>query len=189
MKFMTAAVAAAGALAATGFVNAATAAADADAAPATHPLGTQGQIVNGSVIQGWTISNLKPSTDTIPYQPRGALWEATATDEAIQGGVVPVIANIGARAADGQTYMALFGVPTAQGVNPSGLSQGQKTSGKVYFDVTGQAPDSAIYQDSGKTVAVWVQQSAPASAPASGPATVSSPSAPASSTLSATWPV
>jgi Domain of unknown function (DUF1942) len=30
-------------------------------------------------VQGWTITDLKPSSDSIPYAPQGTLWEATAT--------------------------------------------------------------------------------------------------------------
>jgi len=156
MKFFTTAVAAAGALAAAGAVTAATANADADdAAPSTHPIGTQGTVEDGGVIQGWTVTDLRPSSDAIPYQPRGTLWEATATDVAIQGNVTPVIANLGARSASGQTYPALFTVASAQGVNPANLAQGQKTSGKVYFDVTGDVPNSAVYQGSGQDLLVW----------------------------------
>lgn len=156
MKFFATAVAAAGALAAAGSVTAAAASADAgDVGPSTHPIGTQGTVQDGGVIQGWTVSDLQPSSDAIPYQPRGTLWEATATDVAIQGNVTPMIANLGARSASGQTYPALFTVATAQGVNPGNLAQGQKTSGKVYFDVTGDAPNSAIYQGAGQDLLVW----------------------------------
>lgn len=170
MKFFTTAVAAVGAFAAAGAATVAIANADAgDAAPSTHPIGTQGTVENGGVIQGWTVSDLRPSSDAIPYQPRGTLWEATATDVAIQGTVIPVIANLGARSASGQTYPALFTVPTAQGVNPANLTQGQRTTGKVYFDVTGDAPDSAVYQGSGQDLLVWTPPPTPAGGPA-GPA-------------------
>ncbi|OBF99104.1 MPT63 family protein [Mycolicibacter sinensis] len=156
MKLITTAVAAAGALTVAGALSIPTAGADAgDAAPTTHPLGTQGTVDNNGVIQGWTVSDLRPSTDAVPYQPHGTLWEATATDVAIQGNVTPVIANLGARSASGQTYPALFTVATPQGVNPSTLAQGEKTSGKVYFDVTGDAPNSAVYQFAGKDQLIW----------------------------------
>lgn len=99
----------------------------------TQPIGSQGKLVDGNVVQGWTVSGLKQSSDTIPYPVAGTLWEVTATDEAIQGGVTPIVSNFNARAADGETYRALFGVATPQGVNPSTLQQGQTTSGKIYF--------------------------------------------------------
>lgn len=184
MKLITTAVAAVGALAAAGAVSVATAGADAgDVTATTHPLGTQGTVDNGGVIQGWTVSDLRPSTDAIPYQPHGTLWEATATDVAIQGNVTPVIANLGARSASGQTYPALFTVATPQGVNPSNLAQGEKTSGKIYFDVTGDAPNSAIYQFAGKDQLIWTQ--AASAAPSGGS---SAPSGTAGHSPAATSP-
>jgi hypothetical protein len=157
------------------------------AAPSTQSLGSQAKLVNGDVIQGWTISNLKPSSDTIPHQVSGTLWEATATDAALQGSVTPIVSNFNARAADGQTYRALFGVATPQGVNPSTIAQGDETSGKVYFDVTGSAPTSVVYNAGGQDLLIW-NQPAPSSTgstyksyPATGPATA----APAGTTADA----
>ena len=87
----------------------------------------------------------------------GTLWEATATDEALQGAVTPIVSNLNARATDGGTYRALFQVATPEGVNPSTLPPGQKTTGKVYFDVTGENPDSVVYNAGGRDLLVWVQ--------------------------------
>ncbi|RAV15188.1 phosphopeptide-binding protein [Mycolicibacterium sp. GF69] len=129
----------------------------------TQTLGTQGKLVDGAVIQGWTLTNLQPSSDPIPYSVAGTLWEATATDQAIQGSATPIVSNLNARAADGQTYRSLFGVATPQGVNPSTLSQGQETSGKVYFDVTGATPDSVVYNAGGQDLLVWTQPPASSS--------------------------
>lgn len=127
----------------------------------TLTLGNQGKLVDGNVIQGWTVDNLQPSGDTIPYAVQGTLWEATANDQAIQGAVTPIVSNLNARASDGQTYRALFGVATAQGVNPATLPQGEQTTGKVYFDVTGAEPNSVVYNAGGQDLIVWVE--APAS--------------------------
>jgi Domain of unknown function (DUF1942) len=157
VKF-TNALAAAAAVAAAGsigiVVGAPTAAADAT----TQTLGSQGKLVDGAgnVVQGWTISGLKPSSDVIPHQVNGTLWEATATDEAVQGGATPIVSNLNARARDGETYRVLFGAATPQGVNPATLAQGEKTTGKVYFDVTGAAPDSVVYNTGSQDVLVWV---------------------------------
>lgn len=159
MKFSTAALAAA---LAAGVVGTATAAAD-PADTNIHQSGTQATVADGGVIQGLTVSNLKPSSDVIPYQPAGALWEATVADEAIQGTVVPLIANFGARAATGQTYQALFSVPTAQGIPPATLTQGQKISGKLYFDVAGEAPNSVVYDNAGQGPVIWLMAPAPSS--------------------------
>ncbi|UVO10709.1 MPT63 family protein [Mycobacterium sp. SVM_VP21] len=159
MKSISTALAA-GALAAAGALTTGIAGADPDPAPApapaTQPIGTQGTVPEGPGVHGWTVSDLRPSSDAIPYQPRGALWEATATDEAIQGAVFPIVANLSARSASGQNYQALFTVPTAQGIAPAALTQGQKASGKVYFDVTGDAPNSMVYQTGGNDLIRWV---------------------------------
>jgi len=128
----------------------------AEATTTTQPLGSQGKLVDGNVVQGWTITGLRPSSDAIPYPVAGTLWEATATDQAIQGSATPIVSNLNARAASGQTYRSLFGVATPQGVNPATLAQGAQTSGKVYFDVTGDAPDSVVYNAGGQDLLVWV---------------------------------
>lgn len=133
----------------------------------TQALGSQGKLVDGAVVQGWTVTGLKPSSDTIPYHVAGTLWEATATDQAIQGSATPIVSNLNARAADGQTYRALFGVATPQGVNPSTLAPGQETSGKVYFDVTGATPDSVVYNAGGQDLLVWTQPPASGSSSSS----------------------
>jgi hypothetical protein len=168
MKSISTALAA-GALAAAGALSTGIAAADEPApAPATQPIGTQGAVPEGPGVHGWTVNDLRPSSDAIPYQPRGTLWEATATDEAIQGTVFPIVANLSARSASGQNYQSLFTVPTSQGIVPTGLTQGQQTSGKVYFDVTGDAPNSMVYQAGGADLIRWVApapQQAPPSAP------------------------
>jgi hypothetical protein len=151
--FAAAAVAAAGAI--TAF-SAPAAVADNTNTVNTTQLGSQAQLADGNIVQGWTITGLKVSTDVIPHQVQGTLWEATATDEALQGSATPIVSNLNARARDGQTYRALFGVATAQGVNPSTLPQGAKTTGKVYFDVTGSAPDSVVYASNAADLIVWV---------------------------------
>lgn len=139
----------------------------------TLTLGNQGKLVDGNVVQGWTVDNLQPSSDPIPYTVQGTLWEVTANDQAIQGTVIPIVSNLNARASDGQTYRALFGVATPQGVNPAALPQGEQTTGKVYFDVTGAEPNSIVYNAGGQDLIVWVQ--APKST-SSGAASTSYPS-------------
>ena len=121
---------------ATTAIAAALAAAGAPSAAAetqTTTLGSQAELNDGAVVQGWMVQDLKPSADVIPYPVRGVLWEATATDTAVAGTVTPIISNFNARARNGDTYRVLFTVATPQGVNPSTLAQGEKTSGKLYF--------------------------------------------------------
>lgn len=173
MKFITTTVAA---MAATGMLGAAIAAAD-DQTPSIHQLGGQGTVADGPGLQGWTVSDLRPSSDAISYQPRGSLWEVTATDEAIQGTAIPIIANFSARSAGGQAYPALFSVATPQGVSPGMLGQGQKTTGKVYFDVTGDAPNAVVYHNGGTELIKW-EASAPHPQPPADSAGAPAPAAP-----------
>ena len=101
--------------------------------PTLVSLGQSAELVNGPVVQAWTISGLKPSSDVIPWHVHGALWEAIATNTAVAGTVQPVVSDLNARARNGDTYRSLFLVATAQGVNPAALAPGQQTSGKIYF--------------------------------------------------------
>jgi hypothetical protein len=137
---------------------------------AVYDFGGQAMVMDGSVVQGWTVSGLKKSSDTVPYAVQGTLWEATATDEAVQDRAVPIVSNLNARTQSGHTYRALFQVATSEGVNPSARAQGEKTTGKLYFDATDEDPDSVVYNDGSRDRAVWVQPPAPIQ-----PATVQTP--------------
>lgn len=154
---------AAAAIAAAAVIGATPTALADDSPVTTAALGSQAKLDNGPVVQGWTVTDLKPSTDTIPYPVQGTLWEVTATNEALQGSVTPIVSNFNARAADGENYRALFQVATAQGVNPATIGQGEKTSGKVYFDVTEADPTTVVYNAGGTDLAMWNQ---PAPTPA-----------------------
>lgn len=146
---------AAAAVAAAGIIGAAPLALADDSAVTTAALGSQAKLDNGNVVQGWTVTDLKPSADTIPYQVHGTLWEVTATNEALQGSVTPIVSNFNVRAADGKNYRALFQVATPEGVNPATIGQGEQTSGKVYFDVTEADPTTVVYNSGGRDLAVW----------------------------------
>ena len=153
----------------------------ADSGETVTTLGQPAEIVNGAVVQAWTISALKPSADVIPYAVRGTLWEAAAADTALQGEVTPIVPNLSARARNGDTYPVLWTVATPQGVNSASLGPGQTTAGKIYFDVTGQDPDSVLYSDGARDLALWVQPPPqPAAAGGIGSATAAYP--PAAST-------
>jgi hypothetical protein len=139
--------------------------------PSADELGHQLHLVDGPVVQGWTITALRPSVDAIPYPVRGVLWEAEATDVALQGNVVPVIPNFSARSSTGPAYRVLFEVATPQGVNPGTLAAGQTVTGKLYFDVTGDVPDQVAYAAGGRDLLIWNarQPEAAASAPNAAP--------------------
>jgi hypothetical protein len=145
--------AAAAILAGIGVATAPTAA----AFPTTGSFGARESLsdAGGAVVTGWTISNLRPSSDNIPFPVTGRLYEATATAEADQGTVAPIVSDFNARTANGQSYHVLDNVATPQGVNPSAIGQGNKTTGKLYFDVTGAAPDSVVYNNGVQDLLIW----------------------------------
>jgi hypothetical protein len=49
-------------------------AASADTAATVHEVGDRDDLVNGAVVQGWTITDLEVSMDSIPYAAKGTLW-------------------------------------------------------------------------------------------------------------------
>jgi Domain of unknown function (DUF1942) len=140
-------------------------AAGSSAAPTiTEGLGTPETLVDGPLVTAYTVSDLQPATVTIPgYTPKGKLWQADVNVQANSGVVTPVVSNFNARAGE-QNYRVISAPATPQGVSPAPITQGAATSGKLYFDVTGPAPTSVVYNDGVQDVLVW--ESNPASAPA-----------------------
>ncbi|OBI08865.1 hypothetical protein AWC18_05085 [Mycolicibacter nonchromogenicus] len=129
------------------------------AEPAIHPFGTPEQLENGAMVTSYTVSNLTPAHVTIPgYQPQGNLYQADVTARAERGMVTPVVAGFNARASDSETYRVINTVPTPGGINPGPLAQGAVANGKIYFDVTGPAPDGVVYNDGVQDVLVWTSQ-------------------------------
>jgi hypothetical protein len=111
---------------------------------------------NGTSITIWKISDLKPSTDTIPgYPVAGKLWEATAKVRAAKGGVTPIIPDFNARAANGANYPVLWQAATPAGIPGGTLQQGDSAWGKLYFDVTGPAPTQVVYNNGVEDLLVW----------------------------------
>lgn len=130
----------------------------ASAAPAAPmPLGTPQQLVsaNGAVVTSYTVTDLKPSYDVIPYQVHGQLWQATASANAVTGTTVPIVSDFNARAMNGDNYRAIFNVPLAEGFNPSPLMQGAAETGRLYFDVTGTTPNSVVYTSGMDNALTW----------------------------------
>ena len=73
-----------------------------------------------------------------------------------------------ARAANGDTYRMLA-VPTWGGIQGLTLAQGQKSSGRIYFDVVGQVPDSVVYNNGVDDLLIWVGQAMSNPAPPAPP--------------------
>jgi hypothetical protein len=110
---------------------------------------------NGAVVAGWSVSGLRSSTDYIPgYAAGGRLWEADATVEALTGTVTPVIPNLYAVSPTGERYQVLWQIASPDGLAPNTLEQGQRSAGKLYFDVTGADPMGVIYTAAGSAPAL-----------------------------------
>lgn len=135
------------------------AAATALAQPAVEPFGTGQQLVDGPMVTTYTVSQLQPSTATITdFQPAGNLYQADVTAKADSGTVTPLVADFNARTADGQTYRMISTAPMPDGINPAPIGQGGQSSGKIYFDVTGQPPNGVVYNDGVRDVLTWTNQ-------------------------------
>ena len=110
----------------------------------------------GQVILSWKVSNLKPSTDTIPgYPVAGRVWEATATVKAIRGSVTPQIPQFNAVAPNETAYRVLWQAATPQGVSGATIAQGQQSTGKIYFDVTGPPPTTVTLNNGIEDLLIW----------------------------------
>jgi hypothetical protein len=102
---------------------------------------------------GYTVKTLNPSADVVPYPVAGRLWEATVTVDSLRGTVTPVIPDFNARAESGDNYRVLADVSSVSGAP---LAPGQSTSGKLYFDVVGDDPNSVVYNSGFEDLLGWV---------------------------------
>jgi len=134
-------------------------AAAADSYPVIQKFGTQQQLVDGAgtIVQGWTVQDVKPSTDRIPWPVHGRLWEATVTVRALRGCPEPIVSDMNARAPDGETYQALVLVASPQGLNPRTICTPDQSTGKLYFDVIGRDPNGVVYTAAGRDLLFWVR--------------------------------
>ncbi|MGB9304273.1 MAG: MPT63 family protein [Mycobacterium sp.] len=132
--------------------------ASAAAYPVTGKLGSELTMTDsvGQVVLGWKVSDLKSSADIPPdYPVAGQLWEATATVNAISGPVTPAISQFNARTADGVEYRVLWQVAGPNTISGATIPQGEQSSGKIYFDVTGPAPISVTMNNGMEDLLVW----------------------------------
>jgi hypothetical protein len=117
-----------------------------------HRFGAHQQLTGagGAVVQEWSVADLRESTDTAPgYPVAGRLWEATVSVSAVSGTVTPIIPNFQAASAAGVRYPVLWQLASPAGLSGATISQGQESTGKLYFDVTGADPTAVIYTTGG----------------------------------------
>lgn len=141
-----------GTLAAAGAVAAMIALGNNDPSSA-NPIGARQTLPDaGGTVAAYSVTALTPSVDPVPV--RGRLYQATVTVEAQHGTVTPMVGCFNARTADGQSYPALD-VTTAQGLSRDTVPQGRRATGRLYFDVVGQAPDTVVCNNGMADVLVW----------------------------------
>ncbi len=153
-----------------------TAATASAAPPNIQGFGTSERLVDGPMVTSYTVSNLQPSSSSIPgYTPKGTLYQADVTARSDGGTVTPMVNDFIARGPNGQNYRAIDKVQVPNGLNPAPIPQGSESTGTLYFDVTGAPPNGVVYNDGLQDILMWTSNVPGASAP-SAPA----PGAPAS---------
>lgn len=113
------------------------------------------RLTDGTVVTGYTVSEPVPSDDLVNVPVTGQLYEADTTVEALQGTVTPAIPFFNARTPDGTNYRVLWQAYAPEGLSGATLPQGGQSVGKIYFDVTGPAPTSVVYNDAVQDRLIW----------------------------------
>jgi Domain of unknown function (DUF1942) len=125
----------------------------ASAANNIKPFGQQETLNDygtGAPMIGYTVTGLNPSSDAVPHN--GQLYEATVTVEGLGGWATPIVPMFNARAESGENYRVIVGAPGGPPAAPPGGS----STGKLYFDVVGDVPNSVVYNDGTQDLLVWV---------------------------------
>lgn len=126
--------------------------------PITGKLGRELTMTDtvGQVVLGWKVSDLKSSTAVIPgYPVAGQVWEATATVNAIRGSVTPAVSQFNARTADGINYRVLWQAAGPDTISGATIPQGEQSTGKIYFDVTGPSPTIVAMNNGMEDLLIW----------------------------------
>jgi hypothetical protein len=126
--------------------------APASAADNIKPFGSQERLSDwgtGGPMIGYTVRDLSPSSDPVPHNCQ--LYEATVTVDAFGSWATPVVPMFNARAEGGQNYRVVGDAGVGGVVPPGGSS-----TGKLYFDVVGDVPNSVVYNDGVRDLLAWV---------------------------------
>jgi hypothetical protein len=125
----------------------------ASAANNIKPFGQQETLndyATGGPMIGYTVTGLNPSSDAVPHN--GQLYAATVTVDAPGGWATPLVPMFNARAESGDIYRVIANAPGGPAAAPPGGS----STGKLYFDVVGDVPNSVVYNDGTQDLLVWV---------------------------------
>jgi hypothetical protein len=132
--------------------------------PTIQGFGTTESLVDGQMVTAYTVSNLEPSSSSIPgYTPKGTLYQADITAKADRGLVTPMVQDFSARGPNGQMYQLIDKGPS--GLNPAPIPQGNESRGTLYFDVTGAPPNGVVYNDGLQDILIWTSNVPGTSAP------------------------
>jgi hypothetical protein len=143
-----------------------TAAGSASAAPNIQGFGTSEPLIDGPMITNYTVSNLEPSTITIPgFTPKGTLYQADIVVRSDGGVVTPQVRDFSARGPNGQTYKLVDKVEVPNGLNPAPITQGSESKGTLYFDATGAPPNGIVYNDGLQDILMWTSNVPSANVP------------------------
>jgi hypothetical protein len=132
---------------------AASTAGPASAANNIKPYGVQETLndcCTGAPMIGYTVYGLTPSSAPVPHN--GTLYAATVKVEGLGGWATPLIPLFNARAQSGANYRVIANAPDGPPAAPPGGS----TTGKLYFDVVGDTPNSVVYNDGSQDLLAWV---------------------------------
>jgi hypothetical protein len=115
------------------------------------PFGQQERLndwATGAPMIGYTVRNLSPSSDPVPHN--GQLYEATLTVDAFGSSATPMIHMFNARAESSAMYRVIANA------GPGPVPPGGSSTGKLYFDVVGDVPNSVVYNDGVRDILAWI---------------------------------
>ncbi|BBX45683.1 hypothetical protein GCM10009641_51190 [Mycobacterium cookii] len=154
----------------------------AAAAPNIQGFGTSEPLIDGPMVTNYTVSNLQPSTISIPgYTPKGTLYQADVTVRSDGGVVTPQVRDFSARGPNGQTYKLIDNVQAPNGLNPAPIAQGSESKGTLYFDATGAPPNGVVYNDGLQDILMWTSNVPGSSMPGQPSNAVPAPGQPSNS--------
>ena len=129
-------------------------AAPASAVDNIKPFGDQIRVIDtvGNPIIGYTVSDFGPSSADVPHN--GQLYAATLAVQAYGAPANPAVIMFNARAQSGEGYRAILEGPDV--ITAASVPAGTTSSGKLYFDVTGDTPNSVVLNDGMRDVFAWI---------------------------------
>ena len=108
--------------------------------------------IPGVPVIGYTVTNFRPSSAPVPHN--GKLYEATLNVVAFGAAVDPKIQGFMVRAESGDGDPVLLNAPG--GISGAQLAPGGSATGKLFFDVIGDTPNSVVWNDGTRDILAWV---------------------------------